>query len=374
MTAVFTVGIAKLLKTRRKYQGLPKPRLAVGREQRAKHYAPARRRHIAFQPLLFHRGTGTGIESPHMVAQVSERLEEKYDIEPIGESNNVSVSESDLENDSKGQLIKLAGKLRDRRNDLNQKASRRATLRDELNAETREKVDEAQEHREKRDELNDEVQEHKQQRNELNARANELFDEVENKKAELEIDDGDSVDELKSEIEDLEFKQQTEVLDPDDERELIEKIDDKREKLQKKQEKLDDTGDIDDLRGEAEAVREEASEHHEKVTQLADEAQEHHNRMIEAYRAADEIRDTADEVHELFVKAQELADRHHEDFVRVQKRLRELDKEEDEQRRTEREKEKEEAKQEAEEIYQKFKDGETLETEDLMKLQKAGLL
>jgi len=33
-----------------------------------------------------------------------------------------------------------------------------------------------------------------------------------------------------------------------------------------------------------------------------------------------------------------------------------------------------EEKQEAEDIYQKFKEGETLDTEDLMKLQKTGLL
>jgi len=36
--------------------------------------------------------------------------------------------------------------------------------------------------------------------------------------------------------------------------------------------------------------------------------------------------------------------------------------------------EREAAKEEAEEIYQKFKKGETLDTEDLMKLQKAGKL
>jgi uncharacterized coiled-coil DUF342 family protein len=96
--------------------------------------------------------------------------------------------------------------------------------------------------------------------------------------------------------------------------------------------------------------------------------------MIEAYREADEIRDEADEMHELFVEAQEAADRHHEDFVRVQKRLRELDKKEEEEKKSERDKKREEVEAEAEEIYQRFKEGETLETEDLMKLQKAGRL
>jgi uncharacterized coiled-coil DUF342 family protein len=96
--------------------------------------------------------------------------------------------------------------------------------------------------------------------------------------------------------------------------------------------------------------------------------------MIEAYREADDIRDEADEMHEKFVEAQEAADQHHEDFVRVQKRLRELDKKEEAQERSKREEKQEAAREEAEEIYQKFKEGETLDTEDLMKLQKAGKL
>ena len=43
-------------------------------------------------------------------------------------------------------------------------------------------------------------------------------------------------------------------------------------------------------------------------------------------------------------------------------------------RKDERQEKMEEEKQEAEDIYQKFKEGETLDTEDLMKLQKTGLL
>jgi uncharacterized coiled-coil DUF342 family protein len=96
--------------------------------------------------------------------------------------------------------------------------------------------------------------------------------------------------------------------------------------------------------------------------------------MIEAYREADDVRDDADETHERFVEAQEAADRHHEDFVKVQKRLRELDKKEEDERKSARDKKREEAEQEAEEIYQRFKEGETLDTEDLMKLQKTGML
>ena len=313
-----------------------------------------------------------GIEVSQMVTQ--QDVLEEYDVEAMNNPDNVELPEEKLESGSKGELIKLAGQLRDRRNELNQMASERASKRDDLNAKTREKVDEAQEHREDRDQLNEDVQEHKKSRNELNADANELFDKVEQLKTDLDLNDGKGAEELKEEIEDLEFRQQTEVLSAEDERELIEKIETKRKELKRRKEKVEDSGELESLIEEAESVRSDASQHHQKVTELADEAQEHHNQMIESYRAADEIRDKADEMHDLFVEAQEAADRHHEDFVRVQKRLRELDKQEEEERKDEREEEREAAKEEAEEIYQKFKEGETLDTEDLMKLQKTGLL
>ncbi|WP_338727787.1 phosphoserine phosphatase [Haladaptatus sp. DJG-WS-42] len=295
-------------------------------------------------------------------------------VQTLDQSKNIELTEDDLDTDSKGQLIKLAGQLRDRRNELNQMASERAGKRDELNAQTREAVDKAQEHREQRDSLNEQVQEHKKLRNDLNAQANELFEKVESMKSDLELDQGKGLEELKKEIEQLEFKQQTEVLSTEDERELIEKIEGKREEYLSRKEKLDDNDNLEELVAEAEEVRAEASQHHQEVTELADKAQQHHNEMIEAYREADDIRDKADDMHEKFVEAQEAADQHHNDFVRVQKRLREMDKAEEKERRSAREEKREEAKAEAEEIYQRFKDGETLDTEDLMKLQKTGML
>jgi Uncharacterized archaeal coiled-coil protein len=314
-----------------------------------------------------------GIEHSYSMVTKDDVIEQ-YDVQQMDTSRNVELPESVLDSDSKGRLIKLAGQLRDRRNELNQMASERASKRDELNAKTREQVDAAQEHRERRDALNDRVQDHKEQRNELNAEANALFEQVDELKEELELGDGKDIDQLESEIEQLEFRQQTEVLSTADERALIEKIESRREQLRDQREKVQDSGELEGLIDQAEAVRAEASEHHQQVTELADEAQEHHNRMIEAYRAADDVRDEADAMHALFVEAQELADRHHEDFVRVQKRLRTLDKREERERKDSRAEEREAAREEAEAIYQRFKEGETLDTEDLMKLQKTGLL
>ena len=254
---------------------------------------------------------------------------------PYDETENVELSDEELETSNSEYLIKKATKLRDRRNELNELANEFANKRDDLNAKTREKIDEAQEHREKRDELNEQVQEHKNKRNELNAEADELFDEAEELKQDMEFDSDKSIEEFKQEIDDLEKKieeleeteshLQTETSDAENERELIKE---KRKKLAEKKKKLVQINEFESLVEEAEEVRSEASQHHQKVTELADKAQEHHNQMIEAYREADDIRDEADEVTELFVEAQDAADRHHEDFVRVQKVLRELNLEE----------------------------------------------
>ena len=46
------------------------------------------------------------------------------ELEELDLSKNIEVTEEDVEAKSKSQLIKIAGELRDRRNELNQEASR----------------------------------------------------------------------------------------------------------------------------------------------------------------------------------------------------------------------------------------------------------
>ena len=258
---------------------------------------------------------------------------------------------------------------------MNQEASRRATLRDRFNQETREKVDEAHSHRERRDELNGLVQSTKDERDEMNAKASELFKGIGGEKKKDPRDKKEkSLEALEKEIQSLEFRQQTEVLTGGKERKLIDKIADLKDKYSEKKKQME----VDQVEGEkkreADQFRGKASALHREMIRLADEAQVEHNQMIESYRLADQIRNEADEIHAKFIRAQELADTHHEWFIKVQKKLRKLDKTEDSSRQTVKEAAREEAKREGEEIYERFKKGQALGTEDLMKLQKAGLL
>jgi uncharacterized coiled-coil DUF342 family protein len=300
--------------------------------------------------------------------------EEVITINEIDPEKNVVLKEEEIETKSKSQLIKVAGELRDRRNELNQEASRRAKLRDRLNAETRGRVDKAHSHRQERDQLNDLVQTKKDVRNKINQDASDLFKVLDNQNKSKSPQKEKSIEELKKEIEGLEFKQQTEVLTVGTERKLIEKIGGLKDKYTTQKKKIEDNRVSNEKKKEAENARGEASKLHKEMIQLADDAQAEHNTMIECYRDADLVRNEADEIHTKFIEAQEMADAHHEMFIKVQKVLRKVDKKDESSRHSAREAEREEAKREGQEIYERFKQGQSLDTEDLMKLQKAGLL
>ncbi|MDY7082133.1 MAG: phosphoserine phosphatase, partial [Halobacteria archaeon] len=69
---------------------------------------------------------------------------ETEELETVQIDDELKIDEEELENKEKDELIKLAGKLRDKRNELNSKASEKASKRNELNDKTREVVDVAQ--------------------------------------------------------------------------------------------------------------------------------------------------------------------------------------------------------------------------------------
>ncbi|EQD60508.1 phosphoserine phosphatase, partial [mine drainage metagenome] len=86
----------------------------------------------------------------------------------------------------------------------------------------------------------------------------------------------------------------------------------------------------------------------------------------------------ADEMHESFIKYNQDAEKEHLEFVKAKNDLRDMEKAIFSIRtkaKTTRKKEKEsELQKMAEDLFEKFKNGEQLTTEDLLILQKAGLL
>ena len=267
---------------------------------------------------------------------------------------------------------------KNRRNELNAQASKSASERNALNAQTRGFVDEAQKNKELRDKYNGEVQALKEQRNELNKKANEIFDEIEVYKKDHGTIRNRGVRELQKQIEFLEFRQQTEVFSTDKERELIDKIKQMKEQAREQEAELEQHQEIRTKLSQGRDFRREASEIHAKVTEMADLAQKHHDAMVECYKKADKSREAADEVHRKFVEAQEAADAEHKFFIACQKELRDYDKVisglRKKTRKTKVSKEQKAVRKEAERIFNLFRGGEKLTTDDILLLQRSKLI
>ncbi|NIA03404.1 MAG: phosphoserine phosphatase [Nitrospirae bacterium] len=278
----------------------------------------------------------------------------------------------------KSELKVKSEEYKEMRNKLNTEASTLASKRNELNKRTKEHIEEAQELKNLRDSNNVSVRENKVFRDEFNEKANKIFAQIDKIRKDLHLSDGPSLKALSREIEHLEFRQQTEVLDSNKERELVETISHLSEEFKVKKQQLEGNQEIKTFFEDAQKLRDEASVYHDKVKEFADAAQEYHEKMIKTFKESDKIRVDSDKVHRDFVKIQESADEQHRLFIKTQKEIRELDKNIiGIKRKNKTGKEtiaKAAVKKEAEDIYSQFKLGEKISTEDLFVLQRSGML
>jgi len=267
---------------------------------------------------------------------------------------------------------------KDRRNELNALASKNARERNALNAQTANLSRRRSSIKSSGIRLNEEVQALKDQRNEYNEKANVLFEDIEAFKREHGNLRNRGIKELQKQIEHLEFKQQTEVYSTDKERELIEKIKHLKALVKDQEAELEQNKEMRTKLAEAREYRRQASEIHKGVTEKAEVAQQHHDLMVESYRKADKSREEADAAHQRFVEAQEAADEEHKQFIACQKELRDYDKVisglRKKTRKTRVTKEQKAVRKEAERIFEQFRGGEKLTTDDLLLLQRAKLI
>lgn len=276
------------------------------------------------------------------------------------------------------KILSNSEEHKNKRNELNALASTHARERNQLNSQTREFVEEAQENKEKRDKYNNEVQALKEERNHLNDEANNLFEEIDAFKKDHGSIRTRGIKELQKQIDFMEFRQQTEVISTDKERELIEKIKHLKASIKEQEAELEQNKEMRAKLQKARDLRKQASDIHSNVTEMAELAQQHHDFMVECYRKADTSREAADDMHRKFVEAQEEADSEHSHFISCQKELRDYDKIigglRKKSKKTKVTKEQKAVRKEAERIFQLFRSGEKLTTDDILLLQRAKLI
>jgi phosphoserine phosphatase len=265
---------------------------------------------------------------------------------------------------NKKELEKRLKVLTTERDDLNEKAREFKKVRDELNASIKENLDKALKYRDERDKINQEVRKYKKLRDETNQ---------ELKKMEYASGRRDIL-KIQGEIDKLEKTIETKVLDMRKENELVKKVQDLSKTLSEMKED-------EKVQTEAIALKEVSEAHHAKVVEFSDKAQETHESMLEYFKNIDDVRAKADLAHNQFIETRETASAKHEEVKSVLNEIRRknkgLDKVKAKERNIESEKSKKKnmaEKEIARDIYERFKEGKKLSTEELRLLQKHNIV
>jgi len=170
-----------------------------------------------------------------------------------------------------------------------------------------------------------------------------------------------------------ENKREREVREEEDEEETEDIYDEKQ-----LEEMLENDEDVKRVKQELAEIKESAEIAHAKVGELAEKAQAEHDIMTSYYEQGDAKRKEADNAQEEFIKTKMMADEEHRRHIDQIRKVHDYDKMLHGYRQR-KPKPKEvvlevKAKKEAELIYERFRRGEKLSTEDLMTLQKSGYL
>jgi uncharacterized coiled-coil DUF342 family protein len=268
--------------------------------------------------------------------------------------------------ESKEVLQNKANLLRKERDRLNDEARKHAEERDVFNAQVRGLVNEANEHKKRRDELNEGVKRSKEARDEANKAADEAGKAADTLRRERmpEGNPGDSVAKLKKE-----------ALTTSKEKALMDRLKEIGKLIRAKESQLRSDPELKAALESADQLKEKAEKSHAKVGEMAEKAQSEHDSMIKLYKSSDKLRKQADKLQERFVVSKMEADKIHKAYIDVVNDIHYLE-DESANARAGRPSEAQQARGEAaaELVFQKFKAGEKLSTEDLLTLQKAGLL
>ena len=312
----------------------------------------------------------------------NEKVDEDNNEDGEEPSAEALVSLDELDGLSRNELKDLrkdyhkkAEVLRIKRDELNLKSQSHASERNDLNVKAKEYMDNVHLYRDRRNGLNVEVGEVRDERREVSNEVNTLKDTfLKLKRKRFSGRNLPPVAKLRKQIQELEIKQMTTPLTTDKERALVDEIGSLQSKI-KEHDTLIETdtevlGARDKFR-DSEKIRRELGKKMQKSRQ---EAQAAHHSMKDSLRSNRQTRRKADAAQRMFVKAKEKADEVHNEYIEYLRGMQEIDRMTASQGRTGSSADQKASAASAEDLFAKFLAGEKLSTEQLMIIQKAGML
>ena len=302
---------------------------------------------------------------------VEEAEAEDADVEEEAAEAEEEKPEIDLSKLNFNQLLSVKRELEDEltalkneRDEMNENTKTFRQERDELNQKLKDTLQIALDKRNERDEINKQVHENKELRNECN----EELKKVEWNSGKKEIAN------IQAEINKIDKTIQTKVLDIRKENELVKRVSDLTKQLKKIQSDEEEEKTADQL-------KEKSEKYHQNVVELSDKAQVVHEEMIEYFNQIDGIREEADAKHQDFINSRKAATAKHEEVKAKLSEIRKVNKFMDQAKSKSRGRKSEnkhdddtKEKEAAEEIFQKFKDGKKLTTDEFLLLQKYNIM
>ena len=312
--------------------------------------------------------------SKEKVTEESDDSEDKTK-EPLVSFDKLDgLSRSELK-ELRKEYHKQAEELRVNRDELNLKSQSHASERNDLNVKAKEHMDNVHVHRDRRNGLNVEVGEIRDERREITNLANSHKDEfLKLKRQRFSGRNLPPVSRLRKQIQELELKQMTTPLTTDKERALVDEISSLQNKIKQHDELIETDTEV---LGARDTFRESENKRRElgkKMQKSRQEAQAAHHTMKDSLRLNRQTRRKADAAQKQFVKAKEKADEVHNEYIEYLRGMQEIDRMSASQGRSGSSADQRASAASAEELFAKFLAGEKLSTEQLMIIQKAGML
>ncbi len=213
----------------------------------------------------------------------------------------------------------------ERRNELNNLARILREERDMINKKHKELKEAMEKARKERDELVAKMRYHKKLRNDLQKQAKELIEARRKRKGEVFKYLPLRVEELKADVQMLEYQQETMVLTPAEENELIEKIREKKAEYENALKQLEKQKTIEiDLSDKEKAISElfkKADEEHQKVQQYYNESQKKHEEYIKLVHELSVTIAESNKKHQQYLEARNEAQKNHEKAMEMRSKI-----------------------------------------------------
>ena len=288
----------------------------------------------------------------------------------------------ELESLSRTQLRELRKKyhkeaevLRIKRDELNLQSQTHASERNELNNKAKEHMDNVHLFRDRRNGLNVEVGQIRDERREVSDVVNGLKDTfLRLKRKRFSGRNLPPVSRLRKQIQELEIKQMTTPLTTDKERALVDEIGSLQNKIKEHDNLIETDTEVLEARDNFREAENRRRDLGKKMQKSRQEAQAAHHSMKDSLRTNRQTRRKADAAQRLFVKAKEKADEVHNEYIEYLRGMQEIDRMTASQGRTGSSADQKASAASAEDLFAKFLAGEKLTTEQLMVIQKAGML